>query len=171
MRLEAFNLFNNAADRTHFGASTVLPLLDYGLGTEAGAQSAANVERASNVLDALRRTARGSVVLEGVPKNWFGPIAASPIQPPEPTALTDREVEVLHAAAEGLTARQIGTRLGVSERTVTTHLSRIYKKLGASGRIAAITAAADRSVAAGMSSRPVRALHPVSPRPHRPRSA
>jgi hypothetical protein len=61
VRLEAFNVFNNPADRTHFGASTVLPLLDYGLGTEAGAQSAANFERASNVLDA--RVLRFAVTL------------------------------------------------------------------------------------------------------------
>jgi hypothetical protein len=61
MRLEAFNLFNNSADRTHFGAATTLPLLDYGLGTEAGAQSAANFERASNILDA--RVLRFAVTL------------------------------------------------------------------------------------------------------------
>jgi DNA-binding NarL/FixJ family response regulator len=48
---------------------------------------------------------------------------------------------VLSAASEGLTAREIGRRLGVSERTVTTHLNHIYRKLGASGRIAAVSTA------------------------------
>jgi DNA-binding CsgD family transcriptional regulator len=48
---------------------------------------------------------------------------------------------VLCVAAEGLTARQIGRRLGVQERTVTTHLARIYRKLGANSRIGAIAAA------------------------------
>ena len=48
--------------------------------------------------------------------------------------LTEREREVLKVAAEGLTARQIGTRLGVRERTVTTHLSHVYAKLGISSR-------------------------------------
>ena len=52
--------------------------------------------------------------------------------------LTEREREVLKVAAEGLTARQIGTRLGVRERTVTTHLARIYGKLGVGSRMAAI---------------------------------
>jgi DNA-binding CsgD family transcriptional regulator len=42
-------------------------------------------------------------------------------------------------AAEGLTARQIATRLGLRERTVTTHLDRIYRRLGVSGRVAAIS--------------------------------
>ena len=52
--------------------------------------------------------------------------------------LTDREREVLAVAAEGLTARQIATRLGVRERTITTHLGRIYGKLGVGSRLAAI---------------------------------
>jgi DNA-binding CsgD family transcriptional regulator len=49
---------------------------------------------------------------------------------------------VLIVAAEGLTARQIADRLGLRERTVTTHLGRIYGKLGVGTRVAAIRAAA-----------------------------
>jgi DNA-binding CsgD family transcriptional regulator len=49
---------------------------------------------------------------------------------------------VLNLLAEGLTARQMAARLGIRERTVTTHLSRIYRKLRANGRVAAINAAA-----------------------------
>jgi DNA-binding NarL/FixJ family response regulator len=55
--------------------------------------------------------------------------------------LTEREREVLVVAAEGLTARQIADRLGVRERTVTTHLARIYGKLGVGNRLAAIRSA------------------------------
>jgi len=53
-------------------------------------------------------------------------------------SLTEREREVLVVAAEGLTARQIAERLGVRERTVTTHLARIYGKLGVGNRFAAV---------------------------------
>jgi DNA-binding NarL/FixJ family response regulator len=53
-------------------------------------------------------------------------------------SLTEREREVLTVAAEGLTARQIAERLGVRERTVTTHLARIYGKLGVGNRFAAV---------------------------------
>jgi DNA-binding NarL/FixJ family response regulator len=35
----------------------------------------------------------------------------------------------------------MANRLGLAERTVTTHLFRIYKKLGADSRVGAITAA------------------------------
>jgi DNA-binding NarL/FixJ family response regulator len=56
--------------------------------------------------------------------------------------LTTRERQVLTVAAEGLTARQIAGRLGVRERTVTTHLGRIYGKLGVGTRLGAIRVAA-----------------------------
>jgi DNA-binding NarL/FixJ family response regulator len=56
-------------------------------------------------------------------------------------ALTERERQVLTVAAEGLTAREIADRLGVRERTITTHLARIYGKLGVGNRLAAIRAA------------------------------
>jgi DNA-binding NarL/FixJ family response regulator len=52
--------------------------------------------------------------------------------------LTRREQEVLTIAAEGLTAREIAQRLGVRERTITTHLGHIYGKLGVGNRLAAV---------------------------------
>jgi hypothetical protein len=53
-RLEAFNLFNTAADRTHAGAPAYgLALVNTrGLGTSVGAQSLALFESATNILDA-----------------------------------------------------------------------------------------------------------------------
>jgi DNA-binding NarL/FixJ family response regulator len=56
--------------------------------------------------------------------------------------LPKREREVLSVAAEGLTAREIAERLGVRERTVTTHRARIYGKLGVGNRLAALRLAA-----------------------------
>jgi DNA-binding NarL/FixJ family response regulator len=96
----------------------------------------------ADFLDALRRTAHGEVVLAGLPRHWLGRIADNLEQPPTTTRiLTERELQVLSVAVEGLTARQIGSRLGVRERTVTTHLTRIYRKLGAGSRLAAVVAA------------------------------
>jgi len=78
-------------------------------------------------------------VLEGVAPDGVGGVARG-IEPQRVVeqVLTEREAEVLAVASEGLTARQIGRRLGVEERTVTTHIGRIYRKLGASGRVAAV---------------------------------
>ena len=44
--------------------------------------------------------------------------------------LTNREREVLHMAAEGLTNADIGTRLGISPRTVEIHRTNMMRKLG-----------------------------------------
>ena len=49
-------------------------------------------------------------------------------------ALTDREREVAELAARGLTNREIADRLYVSVRTITTHLYRVYAKLGINER-------------------------------------
>lgn len=93
-------------------------------------------------VDGLRRCAQGEVVMVGPPDEWIGPISEEIDRQRDPgSILTDREVEVLTLAAEGLTARQIGEQLGLRERTVTTHLGRIYSKLGVSTRIAAISLA------------------------------
>jgi DNA-binding CsgD family transcriptional regulator len=51
-------------------------------------------------------------------------------------ALTMREREVARLAATGLTSRDIAAQLSVSPRTVDTHLSRVYRKLGLSSRAA-----------------------------------
>jgi DNA-binding NarL/FixJ family response regulator len=94
-------------------------------------------------LQALRAATDGEMVLAGPPTEWVGPIAAGIDRRRQVEAkLTSREVEVLTVAAEGLTARQIADRLGLRERTVTTHLGRIYGKLGVGTRVAAIRVAA-----------------------------
>jgi DNA-binding NarL/FixJ family response regulator len=99
--------------------------------------------RPEDFLHAIRRGARREMVLEGLPPDWMAPIADGIGRHLDgPAVLTGREREVLTVAAEGLTARQIGSRLGVKERTVTTHLFRIYKKLGADSRVGAIATAA-----------------------------
>ncbi len=44
-------------------------------------------------------------------------------------SLTNRELEVLQLVAEGGTTRSIGTRLGISAKTVDTHRQNIMRKL------------------------------------------
>ena len=51
-----------------------------------------------------------------------------------PVALSRREREVALLAVDGASSREIAERLFLSQRTVENHLSRIYDKLGISGR-------------------------------------
>ena len=94
-------------------------------------------------LQSLRRAANREMVLAAPTSVAVGQIADGIERRRNfEVRLTEREREVLSVAAEGLTAREIATRLGVRERTVTTHLARIYGKLGVGSRLAAIRLAA-----------------------------
>ena len=106
-------------------------------------------------VEGIRRSAEGEVVLEGLPPDWLvrsgngngGPVTLADLNGKHAgkreAGITSREQDVLELAAEGLTARQIATRLGLRERTVTTHLEHIYRKLGVSSRVAAVTKGAE----------------------------
>jgi DNA-binding CsgD family transcriptional regulator len=79
---------------------------------------------------------------------WLGfSVWNRPVPPPgNPAAvaslgLTPREVEVLGLLAAGKANKEIARALGVSPNTVKTHLARLYEKLGASSRTAAIAEA------------------------------
>jgi DNA-binding CsgD family transcriptional regulator len=52
--------------------------------------------------------------------------------------ITPREHEILGLIAEGLSNREIGERLFVSENTVKTHSSRLFEKLAVNRRVQAV---------------------------------
>jgi len=56
----------------------------------------------------------------------------------EALGISRREAETLTWVIEGKTNWEIGTILGISPRTVQTHLDRIYRKLGVDTRTAAV---------------------------------
>jgi NarL family two-component system response regulator YdfI len=62
------------------------------------------------------------------------------------TDLTERELEVLQAVAQGERSKEIAIRLGISERTVKAHLASIYNRLGVDNRAAAIAVAAQKGL-------------------------
>ncbi len=67
-----------------------------------------------------------------------GPLSPTSVSSPlYPDVLTAREVEVLRVVAQGLTNEQVAERLVISPRTVDTHLTSIYSKIGVSSRTAA----------------------------------
>ncbi|WP_432106489.1 response regulator [Streptomyces sp. AA1529] len=59
------------------------------------------------------------------------------------TALTQRETEVLTLVAAGLSNKDVGRRLHLTEGTVKSHLARIYAKLDVDSRTAAVAAATE----------------------------
>src|SRR5208282_1017322 len=74
--------------------------------------------------------------------------AAAPAAPTHPSGadeaarerlrITRRELEILGLVARGLSNREIGETLFVSENTVKTHCSRAFDKLGARRRTEAV---------------------------------
>ncbi|AUG80289.1 LuxR family transcriptional regulator [Kitasatospora sp. MMS16-BH015] len=116
----------------------------------------------ADIVRALAAGARGYALKAGPPEELFravrGAAAGATALAPEvvgelvgqvvrPDAdLTEREVEVIRLAAEGLGNRAIAEALFLSEATVKTHLVRIYRKLKAENRAAAVAEAARRGL-------------------------
>ena len=57
--------------------------------------------------------------------------------------LTSREIDVLRLLSRGYTYNEIGGKLGISVHTVTSHIKKSYRKLGAHSAAAAVTRAAE----------------------------
>lgn len=55
--------------------------------------------------------------------------------------LTDRELEILRLAAKGKSSKEMATAIFISENTVKTHLSRLYRRLGVRSRAEAVAVA------------------------------
>ncbi|MGW1259159.1 ATP-binding protein [Streptomyces sp. NPDC002513] len=64
-----------------------------------------------------------------------GPVRRRPMRS-DATALTPQQREIADLAAAGLTNKQIGERLFLSPRTVSTHLYQLFPKLGITSRAA-----------------------------------
>lgn len=60
--------------------------------------------------------------------------------------LSRREVEVLEYAADGLSNKQIGATMSLSERTVRNHMSSLLSKLGAHNRVEAVIKAIRKGI-------------------------
>lgn len=119
-------------------------------GLQAGARGflLKDTSRAA-LLDAIRAAARGQTLLspdimQRILAHTAAP-AASP-SPAGPLDLTERELEVLRAAAQGQRTKEIAYALHISERTVKAHLASIYNKFGVDSRPAAIAVAAQRGL-------------------------
>ncbi|HEX6291648.1 MAG TPA: response regulator transcription factor [Herpetosiphonaceae bacterium] len=112
---------------------------------EAGASGyVLKTAESSEMIRAIRTVAAGHSALDPAIAPRIIARVAHPAQPAE--TLTERELEVLRLAARGLTNKQIGHDLDISDRTVQNHLANIYAKLEVASRTEAVTAALQRGL-------------------------
>ena len=98
---------------------------------------------AEDIVAAVHDVYEGKSVLDSTLVGKVMRAAANPDESGSPADdLTDREIEVLREAAQGLTNKAIGIKLGISDRTVQGHLRKVYEKLDVSNRTEAVVKAA-----------------------------
>ena len=74
----------------------------------------------AELLEAIRRAAAGGMT--------FG------VRPGRAVSLTERERQVVRRVVEGASNDEIGAQLGISTRTVESHLRRLFERLGLASR-------------------------------------
>jgi predicted ATPase/DNA-binding CsgD family transcriptional regulator len=130
--------------RTGVGAS-VLPYLDPLVArAKESTRAALGAPTFQTEFEAGKRLARGDAIGLALGE----PVSVTPAPSPETTAspLTKREAEVAQLVADGLSNKQIGARLLISEHTVDSHIRSILNRLGFNSRaqIAAWMASSDQ---------------------------
>jgi DNA-binding NarL/FixJ family response regulator len=101
------------------------------------------------LIDAITRVREGDAVfsprLAGFVLDAFAG-AAPPATDPELEQLTPREREVLRLIARGYAYKEVGRELGISVKTVETHVSSVLRKLQLSSRHQLARWASDRRI-------------------------
>ena len=108
----------------------------------AGSGEPADLRAAASALEALGATATNAAIARDLRRSRTpvprGPRAASRANP---AGLTDREMEVLHALAEGLSNAELAAHFVLSEKTVAHHVSAVLRKLQEPSRSRAVATA------------------------------
>lgn len=83
-----------------------------------------------------RARALGSTPLQRIAQSTAARLGLDPgrLDDTEPRTLTQREREVLDHIVDGASNRAIASRLGISEKTASVHVSNLLRKLGAASR-------------------------------------
>ncbi|WP_224363074.1 response regulator [Hyalangium versicolor] len=94
----------------------------------------------------IREVMEGGTVLEPIIArrfwNYFQSIQTKPPEKKEnPWGLTPTEFEVLRYVAKGLSNAEVGQVMTMERRTVRTHLSHIYRKMGVNSHVEAVVLA------------------------------
>ena len=107
---------------------------------ESGASGFIHKSRAaSEVVDAIRKVAAGGTLI--TPSAIAALINRRRQTDSQRESLTAREKEVLRLMAEGVSSRDIASKLGISYATVRTHIRSLDAKLGVHSKVQAIVKA------------------------------
>jgi DNA-binding NarL/FixJ family response regulator len=91
--------------------------------------------RGSGLIDTVLRVAGGRSALDPATVRLArARLQSGPAEDPRIAQLNTRERQVLELIADGLTNRQIGARLGVTEKTIKNYVSNLLAKLGLQSR-------------------------------------
>ncbi|MFI2200477.1 response regulator [Streptomyces sp. NPDC020192] len=97
--------------------------------------------KGSDLVSAVRTVASGQSMLDPATTarlmHSLRDPAVTPSVPPELAGLSPRERDILALIGDGLTNREIGKKLYLSEKTVKNHISRMLSKLGVQRRVQA----------------------------------
>lgn len=93
----------------------------------------------TDVIQAVRAVRRGERVIPNA-------VAARLAEFPERSDLTERELQVLHLVARGLSNKEAALALGRTDETVKIHLKNIFAKLDVTDRTGAVTVALTRGL-------------------------
>ncbi|MET9736341.1 response regulator transcription factor [Streptomyces sp. NPDC006458] len=98
--------------------------------------------RGTDLVSAVRTVASGQSMLDPATtarlmRSLRTDPAETPAVPPELASLSPRERDILALIGDGLTNREIGKKLYLSEKTVKNHISRLLAKLGVQRRVQA----------------------------------
>ncbi len=98
--------------------------------------------RGTDLVDGVRRIARGESLLDPSLISQVLERLRHPAEPDDLAGLTDQERRILDLIAEGMTNRQIAEAMFLAEKTVKNYVSNLLAKLGMSRRTEAAAYAA-----------------------------
>lgn len=131
--------------RREFGGARILVLSNYDAGDEIAAAIQAGARgflpkdtSLTNLMEAIRRVNAGEEFIPPeIGKRLTGRLASQ---------LSNREIEVLAMLGKGLSNKEIGTALNVTESTIKIHLVHIFSKLDVADRTQAVLKAIKRGI-------------------------
>lgn len=105
--------------------------------------------KAAEVAAAIRAAYHGEMHLDPAVARQLADSLRAPRRHAEVDSLTEREHEVLTLVGRGMANKEIGRELGISDRTVRTHITSILGKLGLASRTQAALFAVREGLVSG----------------------